>query len=138
MKRILGAIAAGVVAFSGIYALAASLSVTSNTLGAGSSVVASCTTDTLTATYGTLTYSSTVPGYTVTTVVIKDNTGTPNWLACNSLAYRVTLETTGNASLAEATGTVSGVTNTSGSSFTATFAAQNASLITGVAVVIGG
>ncbi|MGD1033332.1 MAG: hypothetical protein ABR977_02725 [Candidatus Dormibacteria bacterium] len=138
MKRILGAIAAGVVAFSGIYALAASLSVSSNSLGAGTSVVASCTADTLTATYGTLSYSSTLPGYTVTTVVIKDNATSPSWTTCNTLAYRVTLETTGNASLAEATGTVSGVTNTTGSSFTATFTAQSAALITGVAVVIGG
>jgi hypothetical protein len=101
-------------------------------------VVASCTADTLTATYGTLSYSSTLPGYTVTTVVIKDNATSPSWTTCNTLAYRVTLETTGNASLAEATGTVSGVTNTTGSSFTATFTAQSAALITGVAVVIGG
>jgi hypothetical protein len=140
MKRILGAIAAGVVAFSGIYALAASLSVTSNTLGAGTSVVASCTADTLTATYGTLAYSTTVPGYTVTALAIKDNTATPNWTTCNSLAYRVTLYGSGNTSLGEVTGTVSGVTNTTGSSFTtATFGtAVNANLITGVAVVIGG
>jgi hypothetical protein len=139
MKRIIGAVIAGVIAFSGIYALAAGLSVTSNTLGAGTSVVASCTTDTLTVTYGTLTYSSTVPGYTVSTVVIKDNTGTPSWTTCNTLAYRVTLEGASNASLEEATGTVSGVTNTSGSSFTVTFgSAESASLITGVAVVIGG
>ncbi|MGP8159760.1 MAG: hypothetical protein ACLQGJ_00850 [Candidatus Dormibacteria bacterium] len=140
MKRILGAIAAGVVAFSGIYALAASLSVTSNTLGAGTSVVASCTADTLTATYGTLAYSTTIPGYTVTALVIKDNTATPNWTTCNTLAYRVTLYGSGNTSLGEVTGTVSGVANTSGSSFTtATFGtAVNANLITGVAVVIGG
>ncbi|MGO8687339.1 MAG: hypothetical protein ACLQT7_09215 [Candidatus Dormibacteria bacterium] len=140
MKRIIGAAAAGVIAFSGIYALAASLSVTSNTLGAGTSVVASCTADTLTVTYGTLTYSSTVPGYTVSTVVIKDNTSpTPSWTTCNSLAYRVTLQGGSNASLEEATGTVSGVANTTGSSFTVTFAsAESASLITGIAVVIGG
>jgi hypothetical protein len=139
MKRIIGAAAAGVIAFGGVYALAAGLSVTSNTLGAGTSVVASCTTDTLTATYGTLTYSSTVPGYTVSTVVIKDNTASPSWTTCNSLAYRVTLEGASNVSLEEATGTVSGVTNTTGSSFTVTFGtAESASLITGIAVVIGG
>jgi hypothetical protein len=140
MKRILGAIAAGVVAFSGIYALAASLNVSSNTLGAGTSVVSSCTADTLTATYGTLAYSTTIPGYTVTALVIKDNTATPNWTTCNTLAYRVTLYGSGNTSLGEVTGTVSGVTNTSGSSFTTgTFGtAVNANLITGVAVVIGG
>lgn len=142
MKRIVGAIAAGVVAFSGIYALAASLNVGSNPLGAGTSVVASCTADTLTATYGTLSYSTTVPGYTLTTVVIKDNTATPSWTACNTLAYRVTLYSgTGSpyTSIEETSGTVSGVANTQGSSFTATFAtAVSASAITGVAVVIGG
>jgi len=142
MKRILGAVAAGVVAFTGIYALAASLSVTSNTLGAGTSVVASCTTDTLTATYGALTYTATVPGYTFTTVVVKDNTASPNWTTCNTLAYRVTLYS-GTASpytsIEESTGTVSGVANTTGSSFTVTFATPvSASAVTGVAVVIGG
>jgi len=140
MKRVIGAAAAGVVAFSGIYALAASLNVTSNSLGAGTSVVASCTADTLTATYGTLAYSSSVPGYTVTALAIKDNTASPNWLTCNGLAYRVTLYGSGNASLGEVTGTISGIANTQGSSFTtASFStAVNANLITGVAVVIGG
>jgi hypothetical protein len=35
MKRIIGAAVAGILAFSGVYALAASLAVSSNTLGAG-------------------------------------------------------------------------------------------------------
>jgi hypothetical protein len=48
MKRIIGAAVAGVLAFSGVYALAASLTVSSNTLGAGASVVSSCTANTLT------------------------------------------------------------------------------------------
>ena len=57
MKRILGAIAAGVVAFSGIYALAASLSVTSDNLGAGTAAVAACQSATLNATYTPLSYT---------------------------------------------------------------------------------
>jgi hypothetical protein len=140
MKRIIGAGVAGVIAFSGIYALAASLSVSSNQLGAGTSVVASCTADSLTVTYGTLAYSTTIPGYTVSALVIKDNTATPSWTTCNSEAYRVTLYGSGGGSLGEVTGTVSGVANTSGSSFTtASFGtAVNANLITGVVVVIGG
>ncbi len=77
MKRIIGAAVAGILAFSGIYALAASLNVSSNTLGAGASVVSSCTADTLTVSYGALTYSSTIPGYTLTTVTITDNATTP-------------------------------------------------------------
>jgi hypothetical protein len=144
MKRIIGAIAAGVVAFSGIYALAASLSVTSNTLGAGTSATASCTADTLTVGYGTLSYSATVPGYTVTTVTITDNTSpTPAWTACKNLNYRVTVYTGTSSpytSLVETTGTVPAtIANTTGATFTTTaFAAQNANSITGVSVVIGG
>jgi hypothetical protein len=140
MKRIIGAAVAGVIAFSGVYALAANLSVSSNQLGAGTSVVASCTADTLTVTYGTLGYSTTIPGYTVSALTIKDNAGTPSWTTCNTQAYRVTLYGAGGGSLGEVTGTVSGVVNTTGSSFTtAAFGtAVNANLITGVAVVIGG
>ena len=140
MKRIIGVAVAGVIAFSGVYALAASLSVSSSQLGAGTSVVASCTADTITVTYGTLAYSTTIPGYTVSALVIKDNTATPSWTTCNTQGYRVTLYGAGGASLGEVTGTVSGVTNTTGSSFTtASFStAVNANLITGAAVVIGG
>ena len=140
MKRIIGVAVAGVIAFSGVYALAASLSVSSNQLGAGTSVVASCTADTLTATYGTLTYSAAIPGYTVAALTIKDSGATPSWTTCNTEGYRVTLYGAGGASLGEVTGTVSGVTNVTNSSFTtvAFGSAVNASLITGVAVVIGG
>jgi hypothetical protein len=136
MKRIIGAIAAGVVAFSGIYALAASLSVTSNTLGAGSAVVSSCTADSLVVSYGTPTYSSSIPGYTIASVVIKDTQATATWAACNTLLYRVTL--TGIAG-DEATGTLSGLVNTTNTTYTVTLpSVANASLITGVSVVIGG
>jgi hypothetical protein len=140
MKRIIGAAVAGVLAFSGIYALAASLTVSSNTLGAGTSVVSSCTADTLTVGYGTLTYSASVPGYTLTTVTITDNTAAPNWAKCEGLAYKVTLEGATNNQMVETTGTVPAALGTTKGSFftTPVFAAQNASLVTGVAVVIGG
>jgi len=129
MKRILGAIAAGVVAFSGIYALAASLNVSSNQLGAGTSVVASCTADTLTVTYGTLAYTSGT-GYTTTSVTVTGLAST-----CNNVPYRITLYQTGGASLAEATGT----TPATGTTFTTSaFTAVSAAAVTGVAVVLGG
>jgi len=140
MKRIIGATAAGVVVFSGVYALAASLNLTTSNLGAAQSVVAACTSDALQASYsGSTSYSATLPGYQVTAVTIKDTAGTPAWTTCNTQSYRVTLYGAGGASLGEVTGTVSGVTNTAGSSFTtAAFgAAVNANLVTGVAVVIG-
>ena len=143
MKRIIGAAVAGVLAFSGVYALAAGLSVSSNTLGAGASVVSSCTANTLTVSYGTLTYTPAVPGYTLTAVTITNNTpaATNNWTACKGLAYKVTLEgANGNNQLVEATGTVPAtIANTKGYAFTtAAFAPESASLVTGVAVVIGG
>jgi hypothetical protein len=131
MKRILGAIAAGAVAFSGIYALAASLNVSSNTLGAGTSVVASCQSATLTATYTPEAWS-TSGGYTVSTVTV---TGLAS--SCYTLPYRVTLYSGSSSpytSLGEATGTTPG----SGNSFAASFSALSANAVTGVAVVIGG
>ena len=137
----LGAIVAGVIAFSGIYALAASLSVSSNSLGAGTSVVASCTADTLTVTYGTLS-------------LLDDDAGLHGHRRGDQGQHRDPeldhlqqrglpgdpLRIRAVRSLGEVTGTVSGVANTTGSSFTtASFGtAVNANLITGVAVVIGG
>lgn len=141
MKRVIGAVAAGVVAFSGIYGLAASLNMGTTNLGASQQVVAACTPDTLSASYSASTaYSATLPGYTVTAVTIKDTTPTPTWTTCNGQSYRVTLSGTGNSSLGEVTGSLSGLANTAGNSFlTATFATTvNANLVTGVAVAIGG
>jgi hypothetical protein len=139
MKRIIGAAVAGVLAFSGVYALAASPSVSSNTLGAGVSVVTSCTADTLTVSYSPLTYTAALPGYTLTAVTITDNTAAPNWAKCDGLAYRVTLEGATNNQLVETTGTVPTLGAAKGSSFTTTaFAPESAALVTGVAVVIGG
>ncbi|MGO8687340.1 MAG: hypothetical protein ACLQT7_09220 [Candidatus Dormibacteria bacterium] len=129
MKRIIGAVAAGAIAFSGIYALAASLSVTSNTLGAGTSVVAACQAAALNATYTPLSYSATAPGYTASTVTVTGLTS-----SCYSLPYRVTLYGSGNTQLGEATGN----TPSSGSTFAASFAAVSAASVSGVAIVIGG
>ncbi|MGA2282696.1 MAG: hypothetical protein ABSH07_03310 [Candidatus Dormibacteria bacterium] len=128
MKRVLGAIAAGVVAFSGIYALAASLSVTSDNLGAGTAVVAACQSATLTATYTPLAYTSGT-GYTTSAVTVTGLAST-----CYSVPYRVTLYGSTGTSLGEATGT----TPATGSSFSAAFTAVSAASVTGVAVVIGG
>jgi hypothetical protein len=128
MKRILGAIAAGVVAFSGIYALAASLSVTSDNLGAGTATVAACQSLALNATYTPLTYTSGT-GYTAATVTVTNLQS-----SCYSVPYRVTLYGSTGTSLGEATGT----TPATGSSFAAAFTAVSAASVTGVAVVLGG
>ena len=114
--------------FGGVYGLAASLGLTSDSLGAAQTVVAACQATSMNATY-TPAYSSTVPGYTVSTVTITGLTST-----CYSKAYRVTLSGAANASLGEATGT----TPATGNSFAVTFSAVSAASITGVAVVISG
>ena len=129
MKRIGTAIIGGLITFSIVYGLAASLNLTTDSLGAATTTVASCQAATLTATY-TSTYSATAPGYTVGTVTITGLAAT-----CYSKAYKVTLSGAASASLGEATGT----TPASGTSFSATFApAVAATSITGVNVVISG
>jgi len=131
MKRIIGAVAAGVVAFSGIYALAASLSVTSNSLGAGTTTVASCQAAALNVAYTPLTYTAGT-GYTTAQVTMSNLQS-----SCYNLAYKITLYGAGGASLGEATGTTPG----SGTSFTTTNLTPspvNANLVLGVGLVIGG
>jgi hypothetical protein len=129
MKRVVGAIVAGVLAFGGIYALAASLTVTSNTLGAGSVAVASCQSTAINAAYTPLTYTSGT-GYTTVSVTVTGLAST-----CNSVPYRITLYQSGGGSLVEATGT----TPASGTTFTTSaFTAVSAASVTGVAVVLGG
>jgi hypothetical protein len=114
--------------FGSVYGLAASLGLTSDTLGANQVVVAACQGGTLNATY-TSTYSSSQPGYQVTTVTM---TGLQS--GCYSKAYKVTLSGAGNTSLGEGTGT----TPASGTSFAVTFTGVNAASVTGIAVVISG
>jgi hypothetical protein len=128
MKRIVGIIVAGVIAFSGVYALAASLTVSSNNLGAGTATVAACQSATLNATYTPLAYTAGT-GYTTANVTVTGLAST-----CNSVPYRVTLYGSGRTSLGEATGT----TPATGTTFTAAFTAASAASVTGVAVVLGG
>ena len=129
MKRVLITTLAGVLTFGAVYGFAASLNLTTESLGAVDTTVAACQAGALTATY-TSSYSSTVPGYAVGTVTVTGLAST-----CYSKAYRITLSGSGNASLGEATGT----TPASGTSFASTFSpAVNAASVTGIAVVISG
>ena len=129
MKRALVAALAGLFTFGGVYGLAASLNLTSETLGAATQVVAGCQAGALTATY-TSAYSATTPGYTVATVTVSGLAAT-----CYTKAYRITLAGAGGASLGEATGTTPSV----GTTFAATFSPTvNAVTITGVSVVLSG
>jgi len=131
MKRVIGAAAAGVVAFSGIYALAASLNVTTNTLGAGTTTVAACQAGAVNVTYpaADITYSATLPGYNVTGATVTGVTA-----GCYAVPYQVTLYGAGGVSLASATGTTA-----SAATFNVTFgSAASVAAVTNVAVVLGG
>jgi hypothetical protein len=134
MKRTLITISAGVLVFATVYGFAASLTVTSASLGAGTSAVAACQSTALNVTY-TPTYSSTIPGYEATTVTVNglDETAPK----CGGKAIRVTLTGPGasNASLGEQTATLAtGVGTTQGF----TFSGVSAASVTGVHVVISG
>lgn len=129
MKRTLAALVIGTITFSGVYGLAASLNLTSDSLGADTATVAACQAGALDATY-TSSYSATTPGYTLGTVTVSGLAAT-----CYGMAYRITLSGAGNASLGELTGT----TPASGSTFGGAFSpAVDASLVTGISVVISG
>jgi len=129
LKRALIVALAGVLTFGAVYGFAASLNLTTESLGAADTTVAACQAGALTATY-TSSYSTTVPGYAVGTVTVTGLAAT-----CYSKAYKITLSGAGSASLGEATGT----TPASGASFAATFSpAVNAASVTGIAVVISG
>ena len=134
MKRALIAAATGIMVFATVYGFAASLTVTSASLGAGTSAVAACQSTALNITYAP-TYSSTIPAYEATTVTVNglDETAPK----CGGKAIRVTLTGPGasNVSLGEQTATLpTGAATTQGFTFTGVSAAS----VTGVHVVISG
>lgn len=135
MKRLLLALGIAAVVFGGVYGLAASLNVNTQTLGAGNSAVAACQATTLTVSYATA-YDSTIPGYEMSTITVNglDTTSGTN---CASKAYKMTLTGASNASLTEITGT----TPASGTSFaSSSLTASNilAANVTGIHVTITG
>lgn len=98
-KRMIFALAAGILAVGAVSAAAASLGgVTGASLGADTTVVASCDTDGIGVGYSTA-YSSTTGTYQVTGVNLTGVNA-----ACNSRAYAVTLADAANASLVQGTG----------------------------------
>ena len=127
--RLLAAIIVGVTVFTTVFAVAASLSVTSPTLGAGTATVASCDTDGVTTSY-TVAYSATAGGYTVANVSVS-GIATPG---CDGKTMKVTLVGSADASLGEQTVTLA----TPAVSPTLSFAASNilASAVLKIAVVI--
>ena len=125
-KIVVAAVVASIV-FAGVYGFAASLGLTSSGLGAGSAVVASCGTG-INAAYATA-YSSSIPGYSVSQVNL---TAIP--AACLSKSYRIQLTGAAGAAVgAEMTGTLPASGTTANISTSGTV---DASLVTGVSVVI--
>ena len=126
-KRFLVPAVVGVVTFGAVTAFAATLSVSSKSLGAGNATVATCNA-TAQVSYNT-SYSASIPGYKVTTAPVTTAVG------CASMSYKVTLTGAANASLGEITGTLDG-TGAASPDFSASNVA--ASAVTGVSVAITG
>jgi hypothetical protein len=131
MKRIVGAVLAGLMTFGLVAGMAASLNLTSDSLGSATTVVAACQAGAMNATYtSTYTAAAPGPGYTVGTVTITGLAAT-----CYSKPYKVTLSTAAGASLGEATGT----TPASGTTIVVTFSpVVSAASVTAINVVISG
>lgn len=128
--RLVAAAIAALTVFSTVFAVAASLTVTSSTLGAGTGTVASCDLDGVTTSY-TVSYTAAAGGYTVGNVSVTGIT-TPD---CAGKVMKVTLVGAADASLAEATVTLASPV---ASPTTLDFSASNvlASGVLKIAVVI--
>lgn len=100
-KRFLIAGLVGIMVFAIVFGVAASLTVTASSLGAGTGTVASCDTNGVTTSYDTA-YSASVAGYKVTTVHVT-GIATPG---CDGLGMKVTLIGAADASLGEVTATL--------------------------------
>ncbi len=124
--KIVVAAVAAIVVFACTFGFAASLGLTSSGLGAGSAVVASCGTG-INAAY-TTTYSASIPGYSVSQVNLSAIPA-----ACQSKSYRIQLTGAGGAAVgAEMSGTLPATATAN----IATSGSPDASLVTGVSVVI--
>jgi hypothetical protein len=129
-RRALIAFIVGIMVFAIVFAVAASLSVTSSSLGAGTGTVASCDTNGVATSFDT-TYDAAAVGYEVTTVHVT-GIATPG---CDGLTMKVTLVGAGDASLAEQTVTLA---TPAASPTSLTFSGDNvlAALVLKVSVVI--
>ena len=130
IKRLVVALAAGAVVLGAVTAFAASMNVTTTTLGASSATVSACN-SAAAATYAP-TYSATAGGYVVNTVTV---TTSGSLSGCGGMSFQVTLTDSSGASLAEYTGTLAA--NGAGTSATPASPAL-AKSVAGVQVVITG
>lgn len=127
MKKLIIALMVGAMVFGTVFAVAASLGVTTNGLGAGNADVTSCDTNGVTTGYETSFVSG---GYKVTEVNV---TGV-NDAACNGHTLGITLVNSGGTSIGTGTATIT----TGTSSYDVPIAAQPAaSAVEDVHAVIG-
>jgi len=127
-KRVLIAGIAGTAVFGAVVASAATLgTITTQSLGAANSVVASCDTDGVNLNFTNSAYTSPGPNYGTTSITV---TGIN--VACNTKPIKVTLKNAANGSLAEFTGTVAA------GAFTPAAALVDDELVVGSAIVIYG
>ncbi len=127
-KRVLIAGIAGTAVFGAVVASAASLgTITTQSLGAANSVVASCDTDGVDLNFTGSNYTSPGPNYGTTTITVTNiNT------ACNGKPIKVTLKNAANGSLVEFTGVVAA------GAFAPAAALVDDELVVGSAIVIYG
>jgi hypothetical protein len=105
-KKLIFGLAVGAAAFAGVFAMAASLAVGSNSLGAGTADVASCDPDGVDHAYDTE-FATGLPGYRVIEVEVTGIAA-----ACEGYDIKATLLDSADASLGEVTGAVAGTTHT--------------------------
>jgi hypothetical protein len=129
-KKGILAVVVGALVFSSAYAFAATLGVTSSTLGAGNASVTTCAA-TVTAAYTTA-YDSTISGYRVNGVNIN------TLAACAGKVITVDLTGAGNASLTQVTYTVLVGDATAGNKTIPVGGSISAGLVTGVSVALAG
>ena len=123
------AIALGVLGLAGLsLASAAQLGVTSQSLGAGTTLVASCDADGITARFVN-TYDPATKRYNATQITLSGVATT-----CNNATVQVTVADTSGASL----GVASGTANSTGSVTLPLSPAVNSNVATDIAVVIAG
>jgi hypothetical protein len=126
VKKFLLPLGAGVVVFGAATAFAATLTVNTNSLGAGNATVDSCNSS-ATVTYDTAATSG--GSYQVTTAPVTTAA------TCNGKSFKVTLLGDNSASLAEVTGTLDSSGAASPDFSSSSIAAHD---VVGVAVVITG
>jgi hypothetical protein len=119
----------GAVLFSSAFAFAASLTVGTNSLGAGNAAVGSCDADGVTTSYTTA-YDSALPGYKVSSVTVGGIDAT----ACANRALRVDLVNASNTSIGSGAATITAASM----AVTITTGTPNAAQVANVHVVISG